>query len=257
MDMGLKGKKVLVTGASKGIGLACAKAFAAEGCDLHLASRDQARLQAAKAEILAASKVAVTLHPTDLSKPGSAKALADACGAIDVLVNNAGAIPGGSIESVDEARWRDAWDLKVFGYINMTREVLRSMMQRKSGVIVNVIGLAGAKPTFDYICGATGNAALMAFTKGIGGGSTNHGVRVLGVNPTATRTDRIITLSKARAKATLGDESRWEELLTNRPFGRIAEAEEVADLVLYCASDRASYLSGTVIDIDGGQLYRA
>ena len=96
----------------------------------------------------------------------------------------------------------------------------------------------------------------MAFTKGIGGGSTNHGVRVLGVNPTATRTDRIITLTKARAKTTLGDESRWEELLSNMPFGRIAETEEVADVVLYCASDRASYLSGTVIDIDAGQLYR-
>jgi NAD(P)-dependent dehydrogenase (short-subunit alcohol dehydrogenase family) len=256
MDMGLSGKRVLITGASKGIGLACAKAFAAEGCSLHLASRDAARLEEAKAAVLAVAKVDITLHPVDLSKPGSAKALTAACGEIDVLVNNAGAIPGGSVEVIDEARWRDAWDLKVFGYINMTREVLPAMMKKKSGVIVNVIGLAGAKPSFDYICGATGNAALMAFTKGVGAGSTNHGVRVLGVNPTATRTDRIITLSKARAKTTLGDESRWEELLTNSPFGRIAEAEEVADVVLYCASSRASYLSGTVIDIDGGQLYR-
>jgi 3-oxoacyl-[acyl-carrier protein] reductase len=256
MDLGLKGKTVLITGASKGIGLACAKAFAAEGCHLHLASRDAGRLEEARAQVLAGASVNVTLHPVDLSKPGSAKALTAAAGAIDVLVNNAGAIPGGSVEAIDEARWREAWDLKVFGYINMTREVLPAMMKRKSGVIVNVIGLAGAKPTFDYICGATGNAAIMAFTKGIGGGSTNHGVRVLGVNPTATRTDRIITLTKARAKTTLGDESRWEELLSNMPFGRIAETEEVADVVVYCASDRASYLSGTVIDIDGGQLYR-
>jgi NAD(P)-dependent dehydrogenase (short-subunit alcohol dehydrogenase family) len=256
MDLGLKGKTVLITGASKGIGLACAKAFAAEGCSLHLASRDAGRLEEAKALVLAAAKVDITLHPVDLSQPGSAKALTAAVGSLDVLVNNAGAIPGGSVEAIDEARWRDAWDLKVFGYINMTREVLPAMMRRKSGVIVNVIGLAGAKPSFDYICGATGNAALMAFTKGIGGGSTNHGVRVLGVNPTATRTDRIITLTKARAKTTLGDESRWEELLSNMPFGRIAETEEVADVVVYCASDRAAYLSGTVIDIDGGQLYR-
>lgn len=256
MDLGLKGKTVLITGASKGIGLACAKAFAAEGCNLHLASRDAGRLEEAKALVLADSKVNITLHPVDLSKPGSAKALTAAAGHIDVLVNNAGAIPGGSVEVIDEARWREAWDLKVFGYINMTREVLPAMMKRKNGVIVNVIGLAGAKPSFDYICGATGNAAIMAFTKGIGGGSTSHGVRVLGVNPTATRTDRIITLTKARAKTTLGDESRWEELLANMPFGRIAETEEVADVVVYCASDRASYLSGTVIDIDGGQLYR-
>ncbi len=256
MELGLKGKSVLITGASKGIGLACARAFAAEGCALHLASRDPSRLEAARVEILAQHKVEISLHPVDLSRPGSAKVLAQACGAIDVLVNNAGAIPGGSVEVIDEARWRDAWDLKVFGYINMTREILPAMMKRKSGVIVNVIGLAGAKPSFDYICGATGNAALIAFTKGIGAGATNHGVRVLGVNPTATRTDRIITLSKARAKTTLGDESRWEELLTNMPFGRIAEVAEVADVVLFCASERASYLSGTVIDIDGGQLYR-
>jgi NAD(P)-dependent dehydrogenase (short-subunit alcohol dehydrogenase family) len=256
MDLELKGKTVLITGASKGIGLACAKAFAKEGCNLHLASRDPARLEAAKAEVAKVANVQVTLHPADLSKQGVAQSLTAACGAIDVLVNNAGAIPGGTVEAIDEARWRDAWDLKVFGYINMTREVLPAMIKRKSGVIVNVIGLAGMKPSFDYICGATGNAALIAFTKGIGAGATNHGVRVLGVNPTATRTDRIITLTKARAKATHGDESRWEEMLSNAPFGRICEPEEVADLVAYCASARASYLSGTVIDIDGGQLYR-
>ena len=256
MDLELKGKTVLITGASKGIGLACAKAFAREGCDLHLAARDPAKLEAAKTEIASVAKVQVTLHPADLSKRGVAESLVAACGNLDVLVNNAGAIPGGNIEAVDEARWRDAWDLKIFGYINMTREVLPAMMKRKSGVIVNVIGLAGMKPSFDYICGATGNAALIAFTKGVGAGATNHGVRVLGVNPTATRTDRIITLTKARAKATHGDESRWEEMLSNSPFGRICEPEEVADVVAYCASARASYLSGTVIDIDGGQLYR-
>ena len=256
METGLKGKSVLITGASKGIGLACAKAFAAEGANVHIASRDAARLAEAKAEILQGGKVEVTIHACDLSKPGSAKALAAACGVPDVLVNNAGAIPGGSIETIDEERWRDSWELKVFGYINLTREILTPMMQRKSGVIVNVIGMAGVKPSFDYICGATANAALNAFTKGVGAGSVNHGVRVLGVNPAATRTDRIITLTKARAKTTFGDESRWEELLANMPFGRVAHAEEVADTVVYCASDRASYLSGMMIDIDGGGLYR-
>lgn len=256
MDLGLKGKSVLITGASKGIGLACARAFAAEGANLHIASRDAARLAEAKAEILKIAKVEVTIHPCDLAKPGSAKALAAACGVPDVLVNNAGAIPGGSIETIDEARWRESWELKVFGYINLTREILTPMMQRKSGVIVNVIGMAGVRPSFDYICGATANAALNAFTKGIGAGSVNHGVRVLGVNPAATRTDRIITLTKARAKTTFGDESRWEELLGNLPFGRIADAEEVADVVVYCASQRSSYLSGTMIDIDAGGMYR-
>ena len=256
METGLKGKTVLITGASKGIGLACAKAFAAEGANLHIASRDAATLANAKAEILKMAKVEVTIHACDLSKPGSAKALAAAAGVPDVLVNNAGAIPGGSIATIDEAKWREVWELKLFGYINLTREILVPMMARKSGVIVNVIGMAGVKPSFDYICGATANAALNAFTKGVGAGSVNHGVRVLGVNPAATRTDRIISLTKARAKTTYGDESRWEEMLTNMPFGRIAETEEVADTVVFCASDRASYLSGMMIDIDGGGLFR-
>ena len=256
MDLGLKGKTVLITGASKGIGLACAKTFALEGCNLHLASRDPAKLEEAKNEIAKIAKVSVTLHPADLSKGTVVKALVAACGPLDVLVNNAGAIPGGSVTAIDEARWRESWDLKVFGYINMVREVLPGMVERKSGVIVNVIGMAGVKPSAEYICGAAGNAALIAFTKGVGTGSTNDGVRVLGVNPTSTRTDRIIALSKTRAQKQFGDESRWEELLTNMPFGRIAEAQEVADVVAYCASDKASYLSGTVIDIDGGAQFR-
>ncbi|MEK6221034.1 MAG: short-chain dehydrogenase/reductase [Chloroflexota bacterium] len=256
MEFDLKGKQVLITGGSKGIGLGCAKAFAAEGCDLHLAARDETQLKAAKAEILGVRQVSVTLHAADLSQSDAVKQVAAASGEIDVLVNNAGAIPGGSIETIDETTWREAWDLKVFGYINMTREVLGGMLKRKSGVIVNVIGVAGMKPSYDYICGATGNAALIAFSRGVGAGTTTHGVRVLGINPTTTRTDRTIKLYKGRAKAKYGDESRWEELLVDPPFGRQAEVEEVADVVVFCASERGSYLSGTVIDVDGGKLYR-
>ena len=107
METGLKGKTVLITGGSKGIGLACAKAFAAEGANLHIASRDAAKLAEAKAEILKVAKVEVTIHACDLSQPGSAQALAAAAGVPDVLVNNAGAIPGGSIETIDEAKWRE------------------------------------------------------------------------------------------------------------------------------------------------------
>jgi NAD(P)-dependent dehydrogenase (short-subunit alcohol dehydrogenase family) len=256
MELQLKGKSVLITGASRGIGAACAKAFAAEGCNLHLAARDMARLEALRSEITATAKVTVTLHQADLSKSAVVRDVAAACGALDVLVNNAGAIPGGTIESITEERWREAWDLKVFGYINMAREILPGMMKRKRGVIINIIGMAGVRPSFDYICGAAGNAALIALTRGLGAGSTDAGVRVLGINPAATKTDRIITLTKARAKKTLGDESRWEEMLKNLPFDRMAEAEEVADLAVYCASAKASYLSGTVIDLDGGGQFR-
>lgn len=256
MELGLKDSHVLITGGSRGIGLACAKAFAAEGCNVHLVARDSSQLETAKSEVLAIANVEVQLHQVDLSKSESIKELMDVCREVDVLVNNAGAIPGGSIETIDEIQWREAWDLKVFGYINMTREIYREMTRRGDGVVVNIIGMAGAKPRYDYICGSAGNAALTAFTNALGAGSTNYGVRIIGVNPTATRTDRLVVLYKARAKATFGDESRWEELLNNLPFGRLLEPEEVANFVVYCASSRASYLSGTVVNLDGGAMCR-
>src|SRR6266850_3362270 len=214
MDLGLKGKTVLITGGSKGIGLACAMSFAAEGCDLHLAARNRELLETVRRTIRAAhSGVDVSLHAVDLRDRTALHDLATACGDSDILVNNAGDIPGGTIESLDESKWRHAWELKVFGYINLTRELFSRMKARKRGVIVNVIGMAAENPTFEYICGGAANAGLAAFTKGMGKGSREHGVRVLGVHPPSTRTDRILTLMKAQAKAKFGDESRYEELM--------------------------------------------
>src|SRR3954462_11028799 len=239
MDLGLKGKSVLVTGGSKGIGLACAKAFAAEGCRLHLASRDKDRLaQAAKAV-----GGDVKIHPADLRDAGQLKKLAADCGDLDVLVNNAGDIPGGTIEGLDDAKWRHAWELKVFGYINLTRELYPRLKTRK-GVIVNVIGMAGEHGTFEYICGATANAGLANFTKALGRGYAQHGVRAVGVHPPSTRTDRIITLMKAQAKAKFGDENRYEELVRN-----VIEPEQFGDAVCFLASPRAGQLSGVVLNL--------
>lgn len=252
MDLRLAGKTVLITGGSKGIGLACAKGFAAEGCNLHLAARTAADLETAKAVIEQAHDVSVAVHAVDLSGEGAATALAAAAGDVDILVNNAGAIPGGDVLAVDEARWRAAWDLKVFGYINLTRAYLDRMQPRGDGVIVNVIGLAGERPSAGYIAGSAGNASLMAFTRGIGSTSLDSGVRVLAVNPGPVETDRITTLMKARAEAELGDGDRWRELTGNWPMGRAARADECADLVVFLASERASYISGVVYAIDGG-----
>src|SRR5947199_3439848 len=179
MDLGLKGKSVLVTGGSKGIGLACAKAFAAEGCRLHLASRDKDRLAQA-ARTLGAD---VKIHPADLRDAAALKKLAADCADVDILVNNAGDIPGGTLEALDEAKWRHAWELKVFGFINLTRELYPRMKARKSGVIVNVIGMAGESHPFEYICGAAANAGLAAFTKAMGTGPREHGVRLFGLHP--------------------------------------------------------------------------
>ena len=237
MDLGLKGKSVLVTGGSKGIGLACAKAFAAEGCRVHLAARDKDRLgQAAK-------PLGATTHSVDLRDGAALRQLAKECSDVDILVNNAGDIPGGTIESLDEAKWRHAWELKVFGFINLTREMYPHLKKRK-GVIVNVIGMAGEHGTFEYICGAAANAGLANFTKALGRGYAQHGVRVVGVHPPSTRTDRIITLMKAQAKAKFGDESRYEELM-----GNVIEPEQVGDTVCFLASKRAGQLSGVVLNL--------
>ena len=240
MDLRLKGKSVLITGGSKGIGLACAKAFAAEGCRIHLAARNRERLDEA-ARSLGSS---ATVHPVDLRDGTALRQLARDCGEVDIVVNNAGDIPGGTIETLDEAKWRHAWELKVYGFINLTREIYPKMKARKSGVIVNVIGMAGEHGTFEYICGATANAGLANFTKALGRGYAQSGVRVVAVHPPSTRTDRIITLMKTQAKAKFGDENRYEELM-----GAVIEPEQVGDTVCFLASPRAGQLSGVVLNL--------
>jgi len=245
MNLELKGRSVLVTGGSKGIGLACAKAFAAEGCRVHIASRSRERLDEAKKTLGAEAKA----HAVDLRDGKALRTLAEACAEVDILVNNAGDIPGGTIEAIDEAKWRHAWELKVFGYVNLTRELFARMKARRSGVIVNVIGMAGEHPSFEYVCGSMANAGLGAFTKAMGKGSSAFGVRVLGVHPPATRTDRIIPLMKAAAREKLGDENRWEELIGTGSFGQMIEPEQVADTVVFLASPRAGKLSGVVLNL--------
>ncbi|MBN9259921.1 MAG: short-chain dehydrogenase [Alphaproteobacteria bacterium 64-6] len=256
MDLQLAGKKVLVTGGSKGIGVAIGEAFAAEGANVILVSRSADALNAAADDIRSRHQANVTTHAADLSQESAREAIMARFPDIDILVNNAGAIPGGSILDMSMAKWTEAWALKVMGYIHMTQLALQQMKPRKSGTIINIIGMAGPAPRWDYICGSTGNAGLNAFTKGIGSGAADFGVRVFGINPAATRTDRIMTLTKTRAQTTFGDENRWEELLQGLPFGRLKEPQEVAALTVMLAAPQVAYLSGTVIDMDGGGQYR-
>jgi NAD(P)-dependent dehydrogenase (short-subunit alcohol dehydrogenase family) len=252
MDLGLRGKKALVTGASKGIGRACAEALAAEGCDVVLVARTAADLETARAGILAQHNVAVGSFALDLSQGRNVDTLAAQCPDIDILVNNAGAIPGGDIDAVDEARWREAWDLKVFGYINMTRRFYAQMRARRRGVIVNILGAAGDNPDFNYIAGSSGNASLMMFTRAMGGTAPRDNLRVVGVNPGPVLTDRLETLMRGRAERELGDPGRWREFLAPLAFGRAATPQEIADMVCFLASDRSAYTTGTIVTIDGG-----
>ena len=255
MDLGLTGRTALITGGSKGIGYASAWSLAREGCNVHLAARTETDLIKAKATIGGRFNVSVTIHDTDLSNGDNARKLLEDCSDIDILVNNAGAIPAGDIQAVDEPRWREAWDLKVFGYINTCRAALENMKRRGGkGVIVNVIGAAGERPTPGYIAGAAGNAAIMSMTRALGAASSRDGIRVVGINPGLIETERMITLARTSAQAKLGDPERWRELIDSTfPPGK---PEHIGDLVAFLASDLSSNTTGTIITIDGGSSAR-
>ena len=255
MDLQLQGKRVLLTGASRGIGYACALAFAQEGALPTLVARDGQALAAAAAAIATATGIVAPTLALDITGAEAIERIAEAAAETDILVNNAGAIPGGTLAQVDDARWRQAWELKLFAYVNLVRAILPRMEARRSGVIANVIGMAGVAPRHDYLCGGTANAALIAFTRAVGAASPRHNVRVFGVNPSLTNTDRVAGLTRQMAAARLGDAERWREISAGLPFGRMLEPREVAELLVFACSPRAAYLSGTVIDLDGGQLY--
>jgi NAD(P)-dependent dehydrogenase (short-subunit alcohol dehydrogenase family) len=257
MDLHLDGKNVLITGGSKGIGRAAAEVLAGEGCNLVLVARTQKDLDAARAALLAKFNTRVETVAADLSEGRNVDRLAREFPDVDILVNNAGAIPGGNLIEIDEAKWRAAWDLKVFGYVNMCRAFYARMKAKKSGVIVNVIGAAAQTRDPGYICGVAGNAALAAFSQSLGHASVQDGVRVVAIHPGPVATDRLVTLLRKRAQDRSGDPETWPELTKSMPFGRPAKPEEIGAMIAFLASDRSGYTSGSVVTIDAGISARA
>ncbi len=252
MDLGLKGKRALITGASQGIGRACAESLAKEGCHLDLVARNRETLEAVGKALTRTYGVEISTQAVDLTQRGAAAALAQECGGVDILVNNAGNTPRGTILEVDEEIWRQGWELKIFGYINLTREFYRRMVARREGVIVNVIGIGAEKLEYAYAAGSTGNAAMVALTRAIGGVSLDYGVRVLGVSPGWVETEKSKRGLRKRAGEELGDPERWPELVKHWPRGHLMRPEEIGDVVAFCASARASALSGTIVTVDAG-----
>jgi len=257
MDLKLAGKTALITGGSKGIGRAAAETLAGEGCNVIIVSRSADVLAATKSAIAQKSNVRVDTVAADLSDSKNVDQLARDYPEIDILVNNAGAIPGGNLLNVDEATWRKAWDLKVFGYVNMCRAFYALMQKRKRGVIINIVGSAAVTHDPEYICGVAGNAALAAFTQSLGSVSAKDGIRVVGIHPGPVSTDRLVTLMKRKARDRIGSEDNWKDLVKPLPFGRAASPEEIGAAIAFIASDHSGYTSGSVVTIDAGASARA
>src|SRR5580704_1497950 len=252
MDLNLRGRTALITGASKGIGRGAAEVLAEEGVNVILVARTQGDLNAVRDNVASRWNVRAEVHAFDISDSANVDRLAALHPDVDILVNNAGAIPGGNLQEIDEVRWRAAWDLKVYGYINMCRRFYAVMKTRGRGAIVNVLGMAGERMDATYIAGSTGNAGLMAFTKALGGAAAADKLRVVGINPGAIATERLVTMMKKRAEDRFGDATRWEELMKPLPYGRAGTPEEIGHMVVFLASDVSAYTTGTIITIDGG-----
>ncbi|MEO8740016.1 MAG: SDR family oxidoreductase [Casimicrobiaceae bacterium] len=257
MDMNLRDRIIVVTGGSKGIGYACAEAFAAEGARVALVSRTQANLDAALARF-PASRHAPLIIAADMTRMADAERMVaqieQQLGAIDVLVNSAGAARRYAPADLDAQAWHDAMDAKFFSTIHPTDAVLRRMTARKRGAIVNIIGMGGKVASTVHIAGGAANSALMLATVGLAAAHGGNGIRINGINPGATLTGRVQEGLKAEAKMTgLAEAELLARSQARIPLGRLGSPEEVARVAVFLASDQASYVTGAIIAMDGGQ----
>jgi NAD(P)-dependent dehydrogenase (short-subunit alcohol dehydrogenase family) len=257
MDLELEGKVALVTGGSKGIGRAIALGLAAEGARVAICAREQAGLDRVVAEVRDRWKQDVVAIPANLAELAEVErvvaATRERLGRIDVLVNNAGAIRGGAFLDIPDAQWIHDWNLKLLGYIRMSRAVFPLMRAQSGGRIVNVIGAAARNPTATYLTGGAANAALVNFTKGLADLGAPSNILVTAVSPAATATERWDSLmaQQAAGSGRTVEQVRAEAVAPYK-LGRIATPEDIADLVCFLASARASFLTGICITVDGG-----
>ena len=257
MDLELKDKVALVTGASKGIGKAVALSLAAEGAKVAVVARDAAMLDKVAAECRDRSRKDAVGVSADLSQLSEVDRVVgevkQRLGRVDILVNNAGAIRGGAFLSIPDEQWIHDWNLKLLGYIRMSRAVFPLMQAEGGGRICNVVGAAARNPAVTYMMGGTANAALINFTKALSDLAVKSKVLVTGVSPGPVKTERWDSLMAQQAKAAGQDAEHYvKERSQEFPLGRIALPEEVADVVCFLASERASYLTGITITVDGG-----
>lgn len=255
MQLGLKNKNVLITGGSKGIGFACAQAFLAEGARVALVSRSQENLDAARKALQGAPHVVAA----DVTDAAAAAAMVDRLekdfGALDVLVNSAGTAKRHRPEELTPEAWHSGMDAKYFAYIHVIDPVVKRMAARGRGTIVNIIGSGGKVASPSHLAGGAANAALMLITAGLAAAYADKGIRVVGLNPGPTNTTRVRESMKVEAQRLgVSEEEALKRNTSTMLLGRMAEPEEVADIAVFAASDRARLLTGANISVDGGAL---
>jgi len=258
VDLGIRGRKALLSGASRGLGKACAFALAREGVDVAICSRRPDAIAAATAEIAKETGRKVVGIAADLTRDEDAKNFVakshEALGRVDILVNNAGSSPGGVLEHLSEADWAQSLQLKFMGYVRCLRYVLPIMVRQRGGRVVNLIGNDGVKPSYWEIAPGAANAAGQNLTLSLAGQYGRHGISFCAVNPGPVRTERWDGLVKAMARdMKLSYEDANGLAPASIPLGRIAEVDEVATLVVMLASPLMHMVNGTMIEIDGGQ----
>jgi len=256
MDLQLRGKVVVITGGSKGIGYACAEAFIAEGSKVTIVSRSQANLDAAFAKLPRGAHpvraIAVNLVDAEAAER-MAQTVENESGEIDVLVNSAGAARRYAPSDLSAQAWHDAMDAKFFTYIHAADAVLKRMVPRKRGVIVNIVGMGGKVASPVHLPGGAANSALMLATAGLAAAYGASGIRINAINPGSTMTGRVQEGLKAESKMTgLSPEELLAKHQERIPLRRYGLPEEIARVALFLASEQASYVTGAIVPMDGG-----
>jgi 3-oxoacyl-[acyl-carrier protein] reductase len=259
MDLGLRGKVALIAAASRGLGRAIAEELGAEGASLVMCARGKEALTEASEAVRAASGVDVLSVPADVSRPDDVTRLVRSAiarfGRIDILVTNAGGPPSGNFESLGPEKWDEAVRLTLLSTVNLCREALPGMRQRKWGRIINVTSITVKQPVDGLMLSNSLRAGVTGFARTLANEVAADGITVNNILPGYTQTQRIESLAKAAAEREgISIDESLKKWTAEIPMRRLGEPREFAALAAFLASERASYITGTSIQVDGGWI---